>query len=469
MKPKQVLTNTIWFGIIPQISTLISVLILPLITPYLTPFDYGVNGIINSYSGLFLTISVLGLNVHLTNSFYTHKKKFNLVWGRILAIILVSSAVFSLLYAIILVFSLKEITGIVKVITIIGACFPILFQANKILANHYYPLVYRPKPLVLRNLITSLIGVITTFVCIYFLRLGFLGWVISAAVTALVSFTIFIKPLWIDENILPIFSVKKERLKKWLLVSLPIILHTLGFVLLSSSDRIIMQTLGVSFDEIGLYSNGYQIGSYITIITSAMITAVSPKIQELFRGNNFKQLKSLYLFIQISTIIGIFLFSVWMPQIYRLLIRNAELQSASSIALIICFSSIVYPFYAFISTTAFIEERTPKLLWLVLFPSIINIILNFIFIPIYGYKAAVFTTLVSYWTQLIIPLFEKYFKEKTILIFGSKYFPLKLLGIFVIILIISQIIVKFSISIKIIISISFLIFYFLYIRKQKDF
>lgn len=469
MKPKQVLENSIWFGIIPQISTLISVIILPLITPYLTPFDYGVNGIINSYSGVFLTISVLGLNVHLTNSFYTHKNKFNLIWGRILAVLLISSAISSLLYAFILVFSLREIKGIIKIITIVCACFPILFQANKILANHYYPLVYKPKPLVLRNLLTSLIGVTITFICIYFLKLGFLGWVISAAVSGVISFILFIKPLWIDEKILPIFSIKKERLRKWLKVSLPIIPHTLGFVLLSSSDRIIMQTLGVSFNDIGLYSNGYQIGSYIIIITSAMITSVSPKIQELFRSRNFKQLKFLFVFIQTTTIIGIFFFSIWMPQIYKLLIRNIELQEASTIALIICFSNIVYPFYAFISTTAFIEERTSKLLWLVLFPGIINIILNFIFIPLYGYKAAVFTTLISYWLQLIIPLFESYFRDKTVLIFGSKYFPVLLFVTFVIVFMIAQIVVGISIPLKIIITVVISILYFLFFRHQKEF
>lgn len=469
MRPKQVFENTIWFGIIPQISTLINVLILPLITPYLTPFDYGVNGIINSYSGLFLTISILGLNVHLTNSFYTHKKKFNLVWGRILAIILISSSIFSILYAIILVLSLNEIQGLIKIITIICACFPILFQANKILANHYFPLVYEPKPLVLRNLLTSLIGVAVTFICIYFLRLGFLGWIISGAVTAIVSFVIFIKPLWVEEKIIPFFSIKKERLKKWLKVSLPIIPHTLGFVLLSSSDRIIMQILGVSFDDIGIYSNGSQIGGYIVIITSAMITAVSPRIQELYRSNNFKQLKSLFAFIQITTIIGIFLFSIWMPQIYKLLIRNAELQESSSIAMIICFTNIVYPFYSFISTPAFIEERTPKLLWLVLFPSFINIILNFIFIPLYGYKTAVYTTLISFWLQLIIPLFENYFKEKTIQIFGSKYYPFLLLIVIVSVFIMAQFTVDFSILYKSIITIVLMLFYFSYFRQQKDY
>lgn len=469
MKPRQVIENSLWFGIIPQISTLISVIILPLITPYLTPFDYGVNGIINSYSGLFLTISVLGLNVHLTNSFYTHKSKFNLVWGRILTIILISCLFFSLIYAIILLFSLEEIRGEIKVITIILACFPILLQANKILANHYYPLVYTPKPLVLRNLIASLIGVTTTFVGIYFLKLGFLGWVISGAVTAVVSFTIFIKPLWVDAKILPIFSIKKERLRKWLIVSLPIIPHTLGFVLLSSSDRIIMQVLGISFNDIGIYSNGYQIGSYINIITSAMIIAVSPRIQELYRSNNFKQLKSIFSFIQITTIIGIFLFSIWMPQIYQLLIKNTDLTTASPIAVIICFTNIVFPFYSFISTTAFIEERTPKLLWLVLFPGIINIILNLIFIPIYGYKAAVYTTLISYWLQLIIPLFERYFKEKTIRIFGSMYFPILLFFSFALIFIIAQFVVNLSIITKIIISLFFLMIYFLYLKRQKDF
>ena len=469
MKPKQVITNTVWYGIIPQISTLLSILVLPLITPFLTPFDYGVHGIINSYSGLFLTLSVLGLNVHLTNSFYTHKKHFNFVWGRILAIMLISSAFFSLFYITILAFSLKEISGSIKVITIIGASFPILFQANKILANHFYPLVYKPKPLVVRNLISSLVGLSVLFVSVYYFKLGFLGWIFSGAISALLSFSFFVKPLWINQKISPVFTIKKIRLEKWLKISLPIIPHTLGFVLLTSSDRIIMQILGVSFDDIGIYSNGYQIGSYIIIISSAMITAVSPRIQEMYRSSNFNKLKSLFGFIQITGILGIFLFSSWMPQIYQLLIRNTELQEASSIALLICFSNIVYPFYNLISTPAFIEERTPKLLWLVLLPGIINVVLNLIFIPIFGYKAAVITTLASYWLQLIIPLFEGYFREKVETIFGSRYYPLLLLGLFSFVLVLTQFVVDWSLLNKIIVSILLISIYVLYFLRQKDF
>ncbi len=469
MKPRKVIENTIWFGIIPQVSTLINILILPLITPFLTAFDYGVNGIINSYMSLFLTISILGLNVHLTNSFYTLRKRFNLLWGRILAIILISSLIFAIIYALILTYNLTEVKGSIKVLTIIGSCLPILFQANKLLANHYYPLIYNPKPYVLRNLFTSLLGVIITFICIYILRLGFLGWVTSSAIVSITNFVLFIKPLWIDKKIFPIFSIKQKRLKNWILISLPIIPHSLGFIILSSSDRIIMQIIGVSFHDIGLYSNGYQIGSYINIITAAMITAVLPKIQEMFRSNQFKQLKSLYLFIQITTITGIFLFSIWIPQIYEILIRNKELKEASFIAFIICFSNIVFPFYAFISTTAFIEERTYKLLWLILLPGIVNIILNFVFIPIYGYKSAIFTTLVSYWLQLLIPLFEPYFKNKVRLIFGTIKFPILLLFLLIFILLLSIFIVKISIIAKTILTIILIMLYLMYFKRQKDF
>ncbi len=55
------------------------------------------------------------------------------------------------------------------------------------------------------------------------------------------------------------------------------------------------------------------------------------------------------------------------------------------------------------------EKKTKYILWLVFFPAIINIILNFIFIPIYGYIAAAYTTIISYWLILLIPFFSDYF------------------------------------------------------------
>lgn len=88
MSTKKIVSGTVYYGIIPKLTIFINVLILPIITPYLTTDDYGIQGIIYSYTSVFLAIAPLGLHVHLVNSFYEFGEKYNLVWGRILYLLL---------------------------------------------------------------------------------------------------------------------------------------------------------------------------------------------------------------------------------------------------------------------------------------------------------------------------------------------------------------------------------------------
>ena len=429
MQVRQILANSIWYGIIPKLTVVINLILLPVITPFLTPFDYGIIGIITAYSGLIGLIAILGLNIHLTNSFYVYGPNFRKVWGRILGLLLLSGFLFAAIYGTILFFALTQISGAMKLIVIICACIPIALTANVTLAQHYYTLIYKPRPLVLRNLAASVAGLLITFVSIYYFRLGYVGWILGTAGAAIAGFMLFISPLWRQERILPNFSISRQRAAKWLKISLPIVPHSLGFVLLTSSSRIIMDWLGVSIDDIGLYSNGYIMGDYSIVVSSAMIVAIAPRIQELYRSGNFPDLRRLYVFCQVVAVVVALMMAVWMPQIYRLLIHNEQLQPAAGIAVFICFANAVFPFYSFISTAAFIEERTKTILWLVFVPATLNIILNLIFIPVYGYQAAVFTTLAAYWSQLLIPYLIGYFRGTTLKIFGNLRLPLILLGV----------------------------------------
>ena len=76
MSTRKIVTNSFYFGVIPRLSTLVNVIILPIITPYLTTFDYGIQGVVTSYTGLMAMVTSLGLAFHLTNSYYEFAGKF---------------------------------------------------------------------------------------------------------------------------------------------------------------------------------------------------------------------------------------------------------------------------------------------------------------------------------------------------------------------------------------------------------
>ena len=72
MSTRKIVTNTIYYGVVPKLTMLLSIVMLPLTTPFLTTYDYGIYGVLTSYTSLFVSIAPLGLNVHLTNSFAEH-------------------------------------------------------------------------------------------------------------------------------------------------------------------------------------------------------------------------------------------------------------------------------------------------------------------------------------------------------------------------------------------------------------
>lgn len=421
MKDKDLLKNTLWYGIIPKITTIINIFLLPITTPYLTRADYGLIGVINSYSALFLCICTLGLHMHLPNSYFEYKTKYRLVWRRIFGLILFSCFVFSIIQIICLFIVLPNTNPYSRILVILLSIIPIFLYSNQLIANNYFVLIEKPKPLVTRNLFAGLVGICITFICIVFFKLGYLSWLISSAVTSIVLFTLFLKPMYLKEQIYPVLTPFNQRTRNFLFISLPIIPHAAGHLLLSSSDRIIMSLFNISLDDIGLYTNGYQMGEYISFVIIGIFTALNPTLQRAFRSHNKKQLRYFFWLTQGVVFVLIVLFSLWMHIIYQLLIRNESLQFASNVAVVVVFSFMYFPIYTYMALPVFIEKKTNNILWLVFVPGIINIILNIIFIPYFGYQCVAYITLIAYWTIPIICFLHPFYRKAIKNMLGHRF------------------------------------------------
>lgn len=421
MSTKKIVTNTFYYGVVPKLTMLLSIVILPLTTPFLTTFDYGIYGVLTSYTSLFVSIAPLGLHVHLTNSFFEYPRHYNLVWGRVLMLILMSSFCFGIVNMGILLFTLPMGFSLKGLLLSVAGSVPIFLLANGLLAQHLFPLVERPKPLVFTNLAGSLLGMAASFILIYYFRLGYWGLVSSGVVSGIFVFTVFLKFVWRDFNIKPILDRSRKRVHQMLTIALPLVPHTLGFVLLTSSARIVMSQYRIPYDEIGLFSHGSTMGDYAVVITTAMVTALAPQIQRTFRSSDFPSYRKLYYLCQAVALVTSFLICVWMPEIYALLIRNVRLAQSCDIACLLCFANVVFAFYTFMSAPVFIEKNTMQLLWLVFVPGILNLVLCYTLIPVFGYRAAIYSTIVSYWSQLLIPFFVGYYRKSVCEWLGGRW------------------------------------------------
>lgn len=467
MSSKRIVKDTIYYGIIPKLTFLISVFTLPLITPYLTTYDYGISGVISSYSAFMMSIAPLGLHVHLTNSYFEIPSHYNYVWGRVLYLMLISSFLFGCVNILVLMLTLPMDFSIEMIGLCVVGTIPVFLQVNSLLARHLFPLLQIPKPLVFTNLFGSVLGLLVSFVLIYYFRLGYWGLVASGTVSAVAVFLILLKYVWIDYDIKPIVEKNKKRIVSLLKVALPLVPHTLGFVLLTSSSRIVMSQLSISYDDIGLYTHGCAMGDYAVIITTALITAISPQIQRAYRSSDYSAYRKLYFLCQAIAVVSSLMICVWMPEIYSLLIRNENLAKSADIASLLCFANVVLAFYTFMSTPVFIEKNTMQLLWLVLVPGILNLALCYIFIPIWGYRVAIYSTIISYWSQLFIPYFVGYYRKSVRLWLGGLSRVLVIFVFLLCSLFLAQFLTEFGLLFKIVISMLMLsVFLFVYQREK---
>lgn len=464
MELKRILKNTVWYGVIPKLPVLLSILALPLITPFLTSEDYGIMGTITAYSAIATGLCTFGLHVHLTNTFFEYPNTYKSKWNQLLSLMFLGSFFCSIVLSIILYYMLPLQNGLFKTVIIAFIVIPVILVPNQIIANSYYLLINKPEAQIIRNLLAALIGFFLMLYLVWIEKIGYIGWIVSVFSTALISFLLFIKPLWREEKLYPVsIEMEIKDLRNIFIISLPLIPHNLGHILMSSSDRIIMDLYSVSQKEMGIYYNGYQTAEYMNILLLALCTAISPLVQKSYRDKNKNKTLSYFIMASVIAYILICLGSLWMKEFYSLFIRNSELQVASEIAILTIFSYFPVILYFFLSTYIFINKKTNKILWLVFVPALLNIVLNTIFIPIYGYKAAVYTTIISYWLIFFIPLFFPFFKKS----FEEMVGTIRLIFYIMILCLFSMVlIIVFNELLWFKISFTFLILFVLFLKRN---
>jgi len=202
----------------------------------------------------------------------------------------------------------------------------------------------------------------------------------------------------------------KNIKKYWsyaLKISLPMIPHSLGMVVLTQIDRImIIKYIGSS--EAGIYSFGFSYAVLLMLFSNAIIQAFQPWLYETFKLKKFKSIKKVNNIIAASMCILTFFIITFAPEAIKIL-GAKDFWSAKWVVAPIAMGAL---FQYLSNTYSIIELYHKKTIYIAVVSvliAIINFLLNITFIPIYGYVAAAFTTFVSY---LIMALMHSYFYNK---------------------------------------------------------
>jgi O-antigen/teichoic acid export membrane protein len=252
-----------------------------------------------------------------------------------------------------------------------------------------------------------LVSASLTIYLVVFLGKGILGiyWanLITCAIFSLIGF-------WITrENYTLTFSFK--RLKEMLAFGMPMISTAICLYLMTYSDRYFLIYF-TDLKEVGLYSIGNKVASLLGLVTMGFTMAWSPFVYSTYKEEDSKRTYA-KVFDYFSVVSAFVVLSLSLFSRELLTIFTTEKYIAAYIVVPFLVTSLAvytvsdYIFYIGMG----IAKKNIHRIWIGGTAAIVNIILNFILIPVYGMVGAAIATLISFllFGYLIFMMSQKYY------------------------------------------------------------
>ena len=185
--------------------------------------------------------------------------------------------------------------------------------------------------------------------------------------------------------------------KDWLhalKVQLPLLPHSLSLTVLSSSDRIMINSI-VGATQAAIYSVAYSSGYVVSTLKNSIVSAMTPWIYEKIKQKDYKSIKELTKPIMLLVTVLTFAFIAFAPEIIYIM-APAQYHEAIYVIPPVAASSYFTFLYNMFSNISFYYEKTKKIMLASVAGASLNLVLNAICIPAFGYIAAGYTTLVCY-------------------------------------------------------------------------
>ena len=429
---------------------ILAIIFIPVITRLVTPADYGYISIYIGVLSLMSIVLPLNLPASLRPRFLKHPTGYSSYAGTIL----VCSLLFSLILFLILFTRADVISSYFKIplqflkISLVSSLILIVKEVyQKVLLSKGESGKYA-KFLTFYTLSEY---VLTILLILYISQNKYLGKGFASIINSILFLVFSFHQLQKHVN----WGLSFKYLKHAILFSLPLIIHATSHFILAQFDRLIINQL-INSESTGFYSLAYSTGSLLMVIISA--------VNHYWLPTFFKSLKSgdvVPLNNKLQVLSGLVMFSAFLLTIFSgeiiLILAPEEYSGASKIIPIIVLANVFIYMYMLFANYSFFSGKTLVIAVNTSLAGLVNIILNYCYIPRYGIIAAAYTTLVSYMLLFVLHFLCTFliYKEFPRLKIGPVFFKL---AIFVLITVLLNFILPFfdnylKYLIKIIVSI----------------
>jgi len=369
---------------------------LPILTRLLTPSDYGVISVFSSITSILFLFMGLGVIGSIFRYFFEKTTDF----GGFLCTNLFFLGAFNLLFMLCLYYFRDYISTFINLdpILLLIAAAVAFFTLPFDIYKTYLRALKNSRKLLKISVIKSLFVLSISIIWIWSLHQNrYLGKIYTVLLFAAIFFIYAIYKL---VNCLNKLSFKLQHLKYSLKYGLPIVPHVLAGTILVSFDTIQINQLTTSAYA-GLYGFAYTVGMILYVVIMGTNQAWGPMFFDYMNKKEYGLiLKLSKRYVKIIALVALSL--VLFSKEIVIIIAAKQFHAGLELVPIIILAYFFVFLYTFYGRFTYYDKKTYMLPIFTGIAAVFNIASNYMLIPIYGYKIAAVTTMLSYMLLFIL-------------------------------------------------------------------
>lgn len=379
--------SSFWFIISIFLQKSILLITTPVFARILPMKEFGIISTFFAWYTLLYLFVNFSINRSLMNAFVKYESK-----EESLSAIMSFGGLLSCFWLLIAIFFKKELSSLLGLPSVLVICLFTLFIGQFAIDcwSTYQRYIKSYKKLLLVTffniLLISVVGIVSVIFISETAASRIIPYASISLITGLCIYiitlkknrTIFSKEIWI-------FSF---------MFSVPLLPHYISEFILSTSDRIMINNLCGSKD-VALYNVAYTVAGIVGLLISALNTSYAPFVYRSIKKSDYLKIRKVSNLVLLSVSLFLTVIMIFSHEIVWL-VGGSQYMESASIVIPICiglFFNFVFQLFARIQE--YFEYKL-KLVIPSILCAIVNIVLNLIFLPIFGYQVAAYTTAISY-------------------------------------------------------------------------
>jgi O-antigen/teichoic acid export membrane protein len=446
-----IIKDTLYYGLAKIFSILLSLLTIKLLATNLSVEKFGEVDLYLISISLVSIITGFGINSAVNRELNLFERKIEDVITSSMGFLLKSILIIILAYFINFIFRFIDDSEILFLVL----SSALIFTINEIFVGIMRSLS-KSKLYFYTSIFQSLIYLIMVY--IYSDDLSISNVLFSYLVSYI--FIVSISIYYFRNNLIGKFD--KEIYKSLAYYGIPLIFSGLAGFVFNVSDKYMLGYYR-SLEEVGIYAIAYKVASLVTIVIGIVQMAWPKYMYKIYKEEqNYEFIYDFAARYYLFSLIILGLFVILFADFFILLFSTSDYLVGANIIPIVVFGMILLGFQNISNQGIHISGKSHIMTSIIVLGGFVNIVLNYLFIPQYGYIAAAWTTFIS---MFVMQLTTLYFSTKLLKI---DYSYMKLLIAYFLFILISILSVDLSVFVKMFIFIVSTLFLYFLLSSKED-